>query len=122
MVEFPYEVEINRRVQPDVSHDGRGHLISNNNRRTDQGATQQPPRQGAAKRVSSEAETGDGPATEPGDHHRREVSWQRPHAGVILDDTAWAQHDSIDVECCSHRRKPSMCDGNPAVGSGRGVG
>jgi hypothetical protein len=122
MVEFPYEVEINLRVKPDVSHDGRGQLISNNDRCTDQGATHQPPRQGAAKRIRSEAEPGDGPATEPSDHHRRKVSWQRPHAGVILDDTAWAQHDSVDGECCSHRRKPSMCDGNPIVSRGRGVG
>ena len=44
MVEFPYEVEINLRVKPDVSHDGRGKLISNDDRCTDQGATHQPPR------------------------------------------------------------------------------
>ena len=122
MVEFPYEVEIDLRVKPDVSHDGRGQLISNDDRCTDQGATHQPPRQGAAKRISSEAEPGDGPATEPSDHHRGEVRWQRPHAGVILDDTARAQHDSVDGECCSHRRKPSMRDRNPVVGCSCGVG
>ena len=68
-----------------------------------------------------EAETGDGLATESSDQHRREVSWQRPHAGMILDNAARAQHDSVDGERCSHRCKPSMGDGNPAVGSGRGV-
>ena len=122
MVELPCQIEIDLGLESGITHRSGRELVPHDDRRAGERNAQQPLGERAAEWIRTETETGDRAASKPGDQRREKVGRQRPHAGVILDDAARTEHDSVGRQRRPQRRKPSPCDGEFAMGRHRRIG
>ena len=122
VVEFPCQVEIDLGLESGITNRSGRELVPHDDRRAGERNAQQPLGERAAEWIRTETETGDRAASKPGDQRREKVGRQRPHAGVILDDAARTEHDSVGRQRHPQRCKPPSYDGEFAMGRDRRIG